>query len=144
MAVQTQLFAGTHDQALARAEAFEAAEEAATAPHVDAAGVTPFDLEALGEIAARHVRFGTGDLEVAEVDLDHERLFQLSTFLCEVLVELGASEDPEALSDVAVEWAAWEEMAASSQDLLPLLTSIVALATNAQDSGDDVYVWVED
>ena len=142
MAVRTQLFAGTHEQALARAEALEAGQEPVSAPHVEVGELSPVDLEVLGEITSRHVRFGTGDLEVAEVDLDHETLYALPAFLCEVLVELGASEDLDLPAEVAAEWAASEEMSVPGRDLLPLLTSVVELVTNAQDSGDDVYVWV--
>ena len=143
MAVRTQLFAGTHSAAIARADALDAGREPVAAPHLDLDAITALELEVLGEIAARAVRFGSGDLEVAEVDLEHELLLQVPTFLCEVLTELATPEDPEAPAEVAAEWAASEEMDAAGQDLLPVVRSIAALAAAARAAGQDMYLWVE-
>jgi hypothetical protein len=140
MAVLAQVFTGTHDQALARADALDADAQPTPARHVDL-GVTPFDLDELAQIAARVVHFGSGDTEPAEIDLDHENLYRLPEFWCQVLVELGASEDPEAIDDVAGAWADTDEMAGSG-DLAPLVRRCVDLATLAQEEGDDVFLWV--
>lgn len=143
MSLVAQLFTGTHAEALARADALDAGDEPDDATSALDVALTPVDLEVLGEIAARAVRFGTGDLEVAEVDLEHESLFRLPRYLCEVLAELDEPEDPEAPGEVAAAWAATDEMDAADQDLLPTLREITALVAGALESGQDVYLWVE-
>ena len=142
MAVLAQLFAGTHTEAVARADALDAGREPGAALHLNLRSVTPLDLETLGEIAARVVRFGSGDLEPAEIDVEHDRLFQLPDFWCEVFAELGVAEDPDALGEVADAWAATEEVAGSG-DLRPLVRDVVGLVTQAQAAGQDVYLWVQ-
>lgn len=142
MAVRSQVFAGTHAQALHESASLDAGAALPTAPHVELPGLTAYEIELLGEVAAQAVRFGTGDLEMAEVDLEHEQLFRVPPFLVEVLVELGASEDPDAVADVARQWRASEEMDATDEDLEPTLESLVELATNAQEAGHDLYLWV--
>ena len=142
MAVRTQLFAGTHAEALARADDLDAGRQPAPAPSLDLTDVTAVDLEVLGEIAARAVRFGTGDLEVAEVDLEHELLFGLPPFLCEVLTELRTPEDPDVPGEVAAAWAVSEELSAAGQDMLPVVRSIVDFVSMAHEAGQDVYLWV--
>jgi hypothetical protein len=144
MAVLSEIFATTHRGALARAEALDAGADAPEdVPHLELSDVTTLELEVLGEIAARTLRFGTGDLELEEVDLDHESLFELPPFLCEVLVELGKAEDPEAVTDVAAEWARSEEMATTPDVTQPIVADLVELATNAARDGLSVYLWVE-
>jgi hypothetical protein len=144
MAVLSEVFAAKHKGALARAEALDAGDAAPDdARHLELSDVSSIELEALGEIAARVLRFGTGDVELEEVDLDHESLFELPPFLCEVLVELGKAEDPEALADVAAEWAASEEMASTPDVTQPIVTDLVELVTAASRDGLNVYLWVE-
>ncbi|WP_199423091.1 hypothetical protein [Actinotalea solisilvae] len=143
MSLVAQLFAGTHAEALARADALDAGDEPDDATSALDVALTPVDLEVLGEIAAKAVRFGSGDLEVAEVDLDHELLFRLPPFLCEVLAQLDEPEDPDAPGEVAEAWAASEEMSAEGEDLLPLVREITGLVAAAHGAGQDVYLWVE-
>ena len=143
MAVLSEVFATKHKSALARAEALDAGDDSPEdVRHLELSDVTALELEALGEIAARVLRFGTGDLELEEVDLDHESLFELPPFLCEVLVELGKAEDPEALADVAAEWARSEEMDSSPDVTQPVVTDLVELVTAASRDGLNVYLWV--
>ncbi|WP_149205144.1 hypothetical protein [Actinotalea subterranea] len=142
MAVLAQLFAATHTQALARADALDAGRDPGAAePHVGLPGLTALELEVLGEIAARAVRFGTGDLEAADVDLDHDQLQRMPAFWTEVMAELAAPEDPEAPDDVARAWAASEEMGEPDTDLLPRVRAVAALAAQAREAGLDLYVW---
>jgi hypothetical protein len=144
MAVLSEIFAAKHRGALARSEALDAGDDAPEdVPHLELSDVTTLELEVLGEIAARTLRFGTGDLELEEVDLDHESLFELPPFLCEVLVELGKAEDPEALADVAGEWARSEEMGVAADVAQPIVADLVELVTNASREGLSVYLWVE-
>jgi hypothetical protein len=144
MAVLSEVFATKHKGALARAEALDAGGDAPDdVRHLELSDVTTIELEALGEIAARTLRFGTGDLELEEVDLDHESLYELPPFLCEVLVELGTAEDPEALADVAAEWARSEEMDSTPEVTQPIVTDLVELVTAATRDGLNVYLWVE-
>lgn len=142
MSVLAELFAGTHAEAVARADALDAGRTPPPARHLEL-GITPLDLEQLGEITARAVRFGSGELEPAEVDLDHELLFRLPDFLCEALVALGSDEDPDLLGEVAEEWGAAEELAVPAADLTPVLRDIVELVTAALDDDLGVYLWVE-
>ena len=144
MAVLSEIFATKHRGALARADALDAGEDAPDeVPHLELADVTTLELEVLGEIAARTLRFGTGDLELEEVDLDHESLFELPPFLCEVLVELGKAEDPDALADVAAAWAQSEEMDSTPAVTQPVVTDLVELVTTATRDGLNVYLWVQ-
>ncbi len=144
MAVLSEVFATKHRGALARAEALDAGEDApGDVRHLELTDVTTVELERLGEIAARVLRFGTGDLELEEVDLDHESLFELPPFLCEVLVELGAAEDPEALADVAAEWARSQEMDSTPDVTQPIVADLVELAADAARDGLNVYLWVD-
>ena len=144
MAVLSEVFATKHKSALARAEALDAGEDAPDdVRHLELSDVTTLELEALGEIAARILRFGTGDTEPEEVDLDHESLFELPPFLCEVLVELGKAEDPDALGEVAAEWAGSEEMSSTPDVTQPIVADLVELVTAATKEGLNVYLWVE-
>jgi hypothetical protein len=143
MAALAQLFAGTHDDALTRADALAAGHTPPAAPHVDVPSLTPLDLETLGEVAARVVRFGTGDLEPAEIDLDHETLFALPEFWCEVIAELATTEEPDALTDVAEAWAATDAVSIPG-DLHPVVRDVVGLVTQAERAGLDVFLWVEE
>ena len=145
MAVLSEVFATKHRGALARAEALDAGADVPDedVPHLELSDVTTLELEVLGEIAARTLRFGTGDLELEEVDLDHESLYELPPFLCEVLVELGKAEDPEALADVAAEWARSEEMGSTPAVTQPVVADLVELVTKASRDGLSVYLWVE-
>lgn len=144
MPVLSEVFATKHRGALARAEALDAGADAPDdVPHLELTDVTGPELEALGEIAARTLRFGTGDLELEEVDLDHESLLELPPFLCEVLMELGRAEDPEALAEVAAEWARSDEMASTPELSRSVVADLVALVTSASRDGLGVYLWVE-
>ena len=143
MTVRSELFVADHRGALARSEARDAGSEPQAGPAaLQLAGVTALDLEVLGEIAARAVQYGTGPLELEEVDLDHESLLELPSFLREVLVELGRAEDADLPADVATEWSADEELALTPAAALTVVTSIVALLTAAAESGRSVYLWV--
>src|SRR5674476_376049 len=73
MSVLAQLFAGTHTEAIARADALDSGHEPGAALHLNLRSVTQLDLETLGEIAARAVRFGSGDTEPAEISYTHLR-----------------------------------------------------------------------
>ena len=142
MAVLSEVFATKHRGALARSEALDAGDDAPDdVRHLELSDVTTIELEALGEIAARVLRFGTGDTELEEVDLDHESLFELPPFLCEVLVELGRAEDPEALADVAAAWAASEEMGSTPDVTQPIVADLVQLVTAASREGLNIYLW---
>lgn len=139
MAVLAQVFTGTHSDAVARADALDA-DRPTAGPHVDL-GVAPEDLEELGRIAARVVRFGTGDVEPVEIDLEHDRLFELPRYWAEVLAELTVTEEPDAVEDVAQAWAATEEMDGVG-DLTPLVRDLAALAADARQTGATLYLWV--
>lgn len=145
MARRAQLFVATHAGALSRADALDGGQPPQSdAPHADLGGFGPLDLELLGEVAAAAVQYGHGDVEPVEVDLDHELLFHLPSFWCEVMVELGRSEDPELPRDVADAWAASPERDPSETDLLPVVRAMIAVATAAELAGRGVYLWVED
>lgn len=142
MTVLAQVFPGSHHEALARADALDAGTAPGDGPHVDL-GVAPEDLDELGQIAARTVRFGSGDTEPVEVDLDHDRLFELPAFWVDVLAELAVAEDPEAVDDVAAAWADTEGMA-DAGDLTALVRELTGLATQARTAGRNLYLWVAD
>lgn len=143
MAVLSELFSANHARALTRASALDAGLDPDEAPHLELTGITALDLESLGEIAADVVHFGTGDVECEEVDLDHDNLVELPPFLVDVLVELGVSEDPEALADVAARWAATEDLGIDADTVQAVLSDVVALVTIAKREDRSVYLWVE-
>lgn len=140
MPVLAQVFSGTHTAAVARADALDAGRAVAAGPHVDL-GVAPEDLEELGRIAARVVRFGSGDLEPVEIDLEHDRLFELPRFWCEVMAELTVTEEPDAVDDVAQAWGETDEMAGVG-DLAPLVGELATLAAEARQAGAALYLWL--
>lgn len=143
MTVRSELFVSDHTGALARADARDAGRDPALGGAcLELAGVDALELEVLGEVVARAVQFGTGELELQEVDLDRESLFELPSFLQEVLVELGRAEDAELPADVATEWSADEDLPLTPVTALPLVRSIVALVTAATEAGRTVYLWV--
>ena len=142
MSVRAELFVTDHAGALAHADARDAGREPAPGDaSLDLVSVDALDLEVLGEVAARAVQYGTGELELQEVDLDRESLFELPPFLLEVLVELGRVEDLALPADVAAQWAADDDLALAADAALPLVTAIVALATRAAEEGGSVYLW---
>lgn len=142
MTVRSELFVADHTGALARVDARDAGHEPKPGPvSLALPGVGAIDLELLGAIAARGVQFGTGPLELEEVDLDHESLLELPSFLREVLVELGRTEDPDLAGEVAAEWATDEDLGLAPAAALTLVTSIIELLTGAAESRHSVYLW---
>lgn len=141
MPVLAQIFIATHAQAVSRATALDAGNEPAQLPFLELELGDPADLEQLGEVTARAVHFGTGDLELTEVDLDHERLLRLPDFLCEALAELAEPDDPELPGEVAAAWAGRADLDIIEDDVAGLVHKIVALVAAAQETGMDVYVW---
>ena len=133
MTVRSELFAADHRGALARADARDAGSPPAPGlPAVDLLGVDAIDVELLGTVAARAVQFGTGELELQEVDLEHESL-----------VELGRVDDLALPAEVAAEWAADDDITVSADQARALVTSIIALATAAAAAGSAVYLWAD-
>jgi len=143
MGVLSEVFVATHAEALERAAVLDSGAVPVSVPHIELTQVGPHELEALGEAAARQVRFGRGDLEVAEVDLAYESLHRLSPFMAEVLVELAGSDEEDAVRDVAVEWAETMDPVPAG-DLVPVVRATAELAVTARDSGRDLYVWTRE
>lgn len=142
MGVLGELFVGTHAVALERADVLDAGEVPSGAvPHVELAEIGAMELEALGEVAARHVRYGSGDLEVSEIDLAHDNLFGLPHFLVEVLAAIEDSDDEEVLEDVARSWSEDAEIDSAPTDLREVLAAIVELAVRATERGERLYLW---
>ncbi|EYR63636.1 hypothetical protein N866_19265 [Actinotalea ferrariae CF5-4] len=142
MGVLGELFVGTHSLALERAGVLDAGEiPSGAVPHIDLTQIGALDLEILGEVAAREVRFGTGDLEVAEIDLAHDNLFGLPPFLTEVLAAVRESEDEDVVGDIARSWADDAEIDASTADLERVIDAIVGLAVQATERGERLYLW---
>ncbi len=143
MTRRAQLFVATHAGALARAGALEAGDPPQSeTTSCELPDLSPLDLELLGEAAAAAVRFGHGDLEPAEIDLNHEWLFRLPPFLVEVLAEVGRTDDPELPGEVAAAWATSAERDPQDGDPLATLNEIVRVATAAEDLGRGAYLWV--
>ncbi len=143
MADLSELFAADHASALARATVLDAGDVPDGGASVELPGFTPIDFETLGEIAAEVVRFGTGDLELEEVDLDHENLTELPPYLVDLLAEIGRTDEPDALTDIATRWAATGELDSTADELAALLTDIVALATTALREDRGLYLWTD-
>lgn len=135
-----QLFIGTHESALRRSETLDAGATPTETAHLDL-DVAPEDLDELGQIVAQVVRFGSGDTEPQEVDLEHESLFELPEFWCDALTELAGSDEPDAVDDVARAWAQAEGMAHAT-GLSELVQRLADLAARATDGGDTLYLWV--
>ena len=144
MAIRSELFLADHVGALARVDAGDAQRKPQRAlASLQMPGVGAFDLEVLGQIAARAVHYGTGDLELQEVDLDRESLLELPRFLREVLVALGAAEDADLPAEVAAQWASDDDLQLTPGAALSLVQSIVALVTEAADAEFGVYLWLK-
>lgn len=146
MGVLAELFVGTHAEALERAEILGSGAVPVSVPHVELTELAPEDLETLGEVVARVVRFGTGDVEVSEVDLAHESLHRLSPFMTDALVELAGTEDADAVVDVASAWSAAmaedDDDALPAEDLVPVVRAVAELAVAARDSDRELHLWV--
>lgn len=149
MGLLSELFVATHAEAVERADVLESGAVPVSIPHVELTEIAPEDLETLGEVAARRVRFGTGDVEVSEVDLAHDSLYRLSDFMAEVLAELAGSEEDDAVADVAEAWA--KAMAEGAEDgadavpaehLEPVVRAIADLAVAAADADRALHLWV--
>lgn len=143
MGMLSEVFVATHAEAVERATVLDSGAVPVAVPHIELPEVGPHDLEALGEAATRQVRFGRGDLEVAEVDLAHESLFRLPPFMAEVLVELAGSDEEDAVRDVAVAWAETME-GVPAGDLVPVVRATAELAVTARDAEKDLYVWTRE
>lgn len=142
MGVLGELFVGTHAAAVERADVLDAGEiPSGAVPHIELTEIGAMELEVLGEVAARHVRYGSGELEVSEIDLAHDNLFGLPPFLVEVLAAVKDSDDEEVLGDIARSWAADAEIGASPADLEEVLTAVVDLAVRATERGEGLYLW---
>lgn len=144
MGVLAELFMGTHADALDRARVLDAGEiPSGAVPHVELVEIGPVDLEILGEIVARAVRFGTGDLEVSEIDLAHDNVHGLPPFLTEALaaVATARAEDEDLDADVARDWSREAELDADPGDLEAVLGAIVRLAVRATAEGRGLYLW---
>lgn len=142
MGVLGELFVGTHAAALERADVLDAGEiPSGAVPHIELTQIGALDLEILGEVAAREVRFGSGDLEVAEIDLAHDNLYGLPAFLTEVLAAVRESEDEDVVGDIARAWVAEAEIDASPAQLEEVLSAIVDLAVRAIERGEGLYLW---
>jgi len=143
MTVRSELFVADHAAALAHADARDAHREPTPGlDPVQVAGLDAIDLELLGGVAARAVQFGTGELELQEVDLDRESLFELPAFLREVFIELGRAEDAELAADVATEFANTEDQTLEPAGALTVLRAIISLVTAAANADRTVYLWV--
>jgi hypothetical protein len=141
MARRAQVFAASHAGALTRADALDAGRTPPdNTPSCDVPGIGPLDLELLGEIAARIVRFGWGDVEPSEVDLDHEMLYLLPPFLVEVLVELNRDEEG-SISEVVEAWLASSETD-PNDEAQSWVRDVIEVAVAAEAAGRNVYLWV--
>jgi len=144
MAIRSELFVADHAGALARVDAGDAQRKPEHGlASLQMPGVGALDLEVLGEIAARAVHFGSGDVELQEVDLDRESLLELPRFLREVLVELGVTEDADLPAQVAAQWATEDDLQIAPGAALSLVTSIVSLVTEAAEAEFGVYLWTK-
>lgn len=139
-----QAFAADHVGALKRSSSLDAGREPQhPLPAVDLPGLGPVDLELLGDAVAAAVEFGTGETELAEVDLEHENLYRLPSFLAEALAELTRAEDPELPDDVARAWVEEAELTLGPDEVLEVVTSLAQLAAQAEEAGLDLYLWTE-
>ncbi|WP_225752657.1 hypothetical protein [Actinotalea sp. Marseille-Q4924] len=142
MGVLGELFVATHAAALERADVLDAGEiPSGAVPHIELTQIGALDLEILGEVTAREVRYGSGDVEVAEIDLAHDNLYGLPAFLTEVLAAVRESEDEDVVGDIARGWADDAEIDASTSDLQEVVSAIVDLAVRATERGEQLYLW---
>src|SRR5665647_3099888 len=96
MSVLAQLFAGTHTEAIARADALDSGHEPGAALHLNLRSVTQLDLETLGEIAARAVRFGSANTS-------HQNSGSRKSSSCSTSISAGSvSPEPNRTARAAI------------------------------------------
>ncbi len=138
MANYSEFFIADHHQAVARAKA----RVAGTSPAIDVPvlptpGLSDFEIEVLGEFAVKKVHATGVPAELSLVDIELDNLFAVPDALLEVFAELDAPEDPEDVAELAVEWAAAEEMESTPEVTEPLLRALAAMAAAALSAAEN-------
>ncbi|MFC8304816.1 hypothetical protein ACFUCV_14160 [Specibacter sp. NPDC057265] len=137
MANYSEFFIADHHQAVARAKARTAGKPPAVeVPVLPTPGLSDFEIEVLGGLAVKKVHATGVGAELSLVDIELDDLFAVPDALLEVFAELHAPEDPEDVTELAVEWAAAEEMESTPEVTGPLLRALAAMAAAALEAAE--------
>lgn len=140
MGGRSELFTGSAADALRLSGELDTGRRLPDGGHVTLPALSAFDLECLGEVAARWVSYGSGDLGLTPVD-GGDHVYRLPHLLCEVLTELDATREPATVHQVAREWAECDvELDAAAAD--EVLRAVLGLVAPAHRNHQDVYLWV--
>jgi hypothetical protein len=132
MGLQTDLFVGSIE------DARKYDGEATTAiERIQLGGLTNLEFETLRAIIANEA------WDIKRHALDEVASTEASwTFrFPDAYVTALQSLDVAGMNNAATKWAATEEIAASPSDVLPVIESLVRMATSASANGRDLFVW---
>lgn len=129
MTAFSEFFVTDHHTAVARAKSLDAGKSpSSNVPVLPVPGLSDFEIEVLGELAAKTVHATGISAELGMVDIELDSLFVVPEALTEIFAELADLEDPEELVDLAAAWAAAEEMESTPEVTEPLVRALAALA----------------
>ncbi|WP_427018343.1 hypothetical protein ACQCSX_07250 [Pseudarthrobacter sp. P1] len=129
MTAFSEFFVTDHHTAVARAKSLDAGKApSADVPVLPVPGLSDFEIEVLGELAAKTVHATGISAELGMVDIELDSLFVVPEALAEIFAELVDLEDPEELPELAAAWAAAEEMESTPEVTEPLVRALAALA----------------
>ncbi|WP_235036213.1 hypothetical protein [Arthrobacter sp. 18067] len=141
-----EIFVATHDEALKRAAALDKGADVA-GPAVRIDGITDFEVEQLGDLAGQAVHAAGADYELALVDVTSDALLGVPEAMVRALAELLTYEsegDANVLDDVAVAWAAQDDMPFDADQSRQYVQQLAALATDVEKvERSGLYVWSE-
>ncbi len=141
-----EIFVATHDEALKRAAALDKGADV-VGPAVRIDGITDFEVEQLGDLAGQAVHAAGADYELALVDVTSDALLGVPEAMVRALAELLTYEsegDANVLDDVAVAWAAQDDMPFDADQSRQYVQQLAALATDVEKvERSGLYVWSE-
>ncbi|MEW1805936.1 hypothetical protein [Pseudarthrobacter sp. NPDC080039] len=145
----TEIFVATHDAALKRAgildEGRASAESAPAGQAVRIQGISDFEVEQLGDLAGTAVHAAGADYELTMVDVASDSLLAVPPAMVRALADLLSYEtegEGNVLDDVAVQWAAQEDMPFGAGQARTYVQQLAQLAAGINDSErTGLYVW---
>ncbi|NKX55312.1 hypothetical protein [Arthrobacter mobilis] len=146
----TEIFVATHDAAVRRASALDAAAAGSPAanvpdaPHVRINGISDLEVEILGSLAGKAVH-ADEDAALDLADVASDSLMVAPDSMVRSLAELLTRTDDEGdslIPRVADVWAAEEDMPFGAAEAEEMVRRVAELAASVpEDDRHQLYVW---
>ncbi len=140
----TEVFVSTHDEALKRAAALDGGAAAGPAA-LRIPDISDFEIEQLGDLAGAAVHAAGADYELTMVDVSSDSLLGVPDAMVRALAELLSYEtegEGDVLEDVAVSWAAEEDMPFGAEQARTYVRKLAELASTVDPASKaGLYVW---